>query len=197
MSWPDPREELRRVLAPIVLEEGDARIRFQNQEMLLYFVTDYRFAVPAIRRLYGRDSRFAHRLYVSYYITSPSSDEMARSARKASTAKQALATIAQRAGSLPSYKEAEEVLSIEEARAGAETEKNVTKMLGSVHRPPDHNKNSRRGCHRDRVRSCARPGSSSCLPGGWPWTCGARSCPWASASIYMKNATCFPVISLP
>lgn len=73
-----PRDELRRVLAPVVLEEGDARIRFQNQEMLLYFVTDYRFAVPAIRRLFGKDSQFAHRLYVSYYITSPSSDEMAR-----------------------------------------------------------------------------------------------------------------------
>jgi hypothetical protein len=125
-----PREELGRYLAPILVEEGEASVRFHTSEMLLYFVTDFHSAIPEIRRLYGRDGRFASRLYISYYVNSPSGDEMARSARKASTAKQALQTIAERAGSLPSYKQAEEVASIEEARAGAETEKDVPKLHG-------------------------------------------------------------------
>lgn len=126
----NPRAELRRLLAPPVVEERPAGVRFRDKELLVYYANDFQAALPPIRRMLSSDGRFAHRLYVSYFITSPAPDEMARLTRKASTAKQALQAVAAKAGSLPSYKHGDELDAIETARWGAETEKNVSKYLG-------------------------------------------------------------------
>jgi hypothetical protein len=126
----DPQQELRRILAPPLVEECQAGLRFGEKEILLYFINDFHTTVPSMRRLLGPGAKFAHQLILSYYITAPPPDEMARLTRKASTAKQALQAVAQRIGALPSYKQAEEVRSIEQARAGAETEKDVPRLLG-------------------------------------------------------------------
>ncbi|MBN2499151.1 MAG: hypothetical protein JXB38_00210 [Anaerolineales bacterium] len=126
----DPAQFIKRVLAPAQVEEGEACVHFRGHSMLLYFVTDYRTQLPRIERLLGADGRYANRLIVSYYITAPPADQVALQARKASAAKQAHQEIARRMGTMQSYKQAEEVIAIEQTRHGAETEKNIPRLLG-------------------------------------------------------------------
>ncbi|MCB2160637.1 hypothetical protein KQH40_00965 [bacterium] len=130
MALSEPEKYVKRVIAPPLVEEGDAWVTFRQKSMLLYFITDYRLTLPRISRLLGPGGRYYNSLFVSYYLTMPSPDTIALQARKASTAKQAQQVIGQRLGTLPSYRQQEDVMAIEQARYGAETEKRLPRMLG-------------------------------------------------------------------
>ena len=125
----DPKNEIRKLLAPPVVEELPSAVQFNRKTMAIYYFTDYKQSIPTIRKLLGAHHKFAHRLYLSYYISTPNISEIALATRRASTAKQAVDAVAARLGSLPSYRQREEIESIEDARWGAETEKDVPKML--------------------------------------------------------------------
>jgi hypothetical protein len=126
----EPREHVKRTLAPALVEEGDAWVAFRQKSMILYYVTDYKTSLPRIARLLGPGSRYHNRLFVSFYLTMPSPDAIALQARKASTAIQAKQAIGDRLGTLPSYRQQQDVLAIEETRYGAETEDQLPRLLG-------------------------------------------------------------------
>ena len=129
----DPAHNLKPGLAPrqVSLEDvEESRIAFPGKTLTPYMVVDYRSIVPSISRLLGDGNRFASKLVISFFVASPSADEIARDTRKASTAKQAVEAVKERlGGTLPSYKTSEEVATIEAARYGAETQKDVIKFL--------------------------------------------------------------------
>jgi hypothetical protein len=98
--------------------------------MLVYYVSDYRAALPRLSRLLGPGLRYHNRLTVSYYLTMPAPEAIALQARKASTALQARQVIGDRLGALPSYRQQQDVQAIEETRFGAETEDQLPRLLG-------------------------------------------------------------------
>jgi len=120
---------LKRHLAPPIMDIQDTSVRFQHRTMKLYYVVDYKTGIPSIKRLCGQSGQFSHRLFVSYYITAPSPDEIALATRKAGTAQEALVEVAARTGVKPSYKQVEQVAAIEDARYGSETERDIPRMI--------------------------------------------------------------------
>jgi len=126
----DPENNIKRVLAPPIVHDAEQHLEFANHGMLLYFITDVGGdMLPRISNLLGQGGRYVNRLTVSYYLEAPSPEEMALATRKASTAKQAQQLLAEKMGALPSYKQGQDVIAIEAARHGAETEQRIPRML--------------------------------------------------------------------
>jgi len=126
----DPSRWIKPNLAPVCLHEDREGLELHDAVITPYYVTDFQGAIPTIHQLLGQDGRFGQQLLVSYYIEAPSADEVASAMRKASTTRQAMQQVAARlGGTLPSYRRSEEVEAIENARYGAETQKDVIKFL--------------------------------------------------------------------
>jgi hypothetical protein len=127
----EPRKHLKNVLAPRLLEEGNSTVMFENQTMLLYYITDFRNSdLMLTQELLGPDLRYLNRLFVTYFLNSPSVAEMARLSRKAETAKKAGRIMAERLGVTPSFQQDEEIFALSERRYSAETNRNPTRFVG-------------------------------------------------------------------
>ena len=118
------------VLAPATLEEDTEWLRIGKKRIVPYFAVDYRSQVPPIEAFMGPGKKFADRLLISYYITAPTADQVAHATRKSETVHKAVRELGRRAGQMGSFSQDHEIMAIEEARAGAELQVNVPRLLG-------------------------------------------------------------------